>query len=161
MSGPGRGARGAEPGGGEYLRPMAQRNVEIVRGIYAEWGRGNFRAGTDLFDPDVVLVIRADFPDAGAYAGREQIGAYMRNFLATWTDAVIEAEEIRGAGDRVAVAVHQEATGSGSGLSIDMRYWQVWTFRDGAVIRIESIRRRSEVDEALGPTQASDAGPTP
>jgi ketosteroid isomerase-like protein len=135
---------------------VSRDNVEVVRGIYAEWGRGNFRAGTDLFDPHVVLVIRAHFPDPGVYVGRTEIRAYMRQFLANWTDPVIEAEDMLGAGDTVAVAVHQQATGSGSGLSIDMRYWQVWTFRGSAVIRIESIRRRSEALEAVGLRETPD-----
>jgi len=135
---------------------MSQDNVEIVRGIYAEWGKGNFRAGTDLFDPGVSLVLRADFPDAGTYAGRDAIRGYMRQFLADWTDAAIEAEDIVASGDRVAVAVHQHATGTGSGVSIDMRYWQVWTFRGSAVIRIESIKERSEALDAAGLTEAPD-----
>ena len=75
---------------------MSHDNVEVVRGIYAEWGQGNFRAGTDLFDSDVVLVIRAEFPDAGAYVGPDEIRGYMRHFLSSWTDAVIEAEALRG-----------------------------------------------------------------
>ena len=29
---------------------MSQRNVEIVRQIYERWGRGDFRAGTELYD---------------------------------------------------------------------------------------------------------------
>jgi ketosteroid isomerase-like protein len=135
---------------------MSRDNVEVVRGIYAEWGKGNFRAGTDLFDPDVVLVLRADFPDAATYVGRDEIGAYMRRFLSSWTDAVIEAEDIFGAGERVAVAVHQRATGSGSGLPIDMRYWQVWTFRGSTVTGIESIKTRSEVLDTVGLSEAPD-----
>src|SRR5215207_4129629 len=46
---------------------MSQENVEIVRGIFERWGEGDFRAGTDLFDPHVVLVLRPEFPDSGAY----------------------------------------------------------------------------------------------
>ena len=137
---------------------MSHDNVEVVRGIYAEWGKGNFRAGTDLFDSDVVLVIRAEFPDAGAYVGPDEIRGYMRQFLSSWTDAVIEAEDIFGADDRVAVAVHQQAIGSGSGLSVDMRYWQVWTFRGSAVTRIESIKTRSEVLDAVGLSEAPETG---
>jgi ketosteroid isomerase-like protein len=136
---------------------MSQGNVEVVRGIYAEWGKGNFRAGTDLFDRDVVLVLHADFPDAGTYVGLDEIRAYMRRFLASWTDAVIEAEDIFGTGERVAVAVHQQATGSGSGLPIDMRYWQIWTFRGSAVTQIESIKGRSEALDAVGLTDTPDA----
>lgn len=125
-------------------------NVEVVRRIYAEWAKGNFRAGTELFDAGVVLVIRDDFPDAGVYVGVDEIRAYMRQFLADWTDAAIEAEDIVGGGDAVAVSVRQHATGTGSGLPVDMRYWQVWTLREGAVTRIESVRSRSEALEVAG-----------
>jgi ketosteroid isomerase-like protein len=129
---------------------MSQEKAEAVRRIYDEWGTGNFHAGTDLYDRNVVLVIRDAFPDPGVYVGRDQIRAYMREFLADWTDAVIKAEDLLDAGDSVAVLVHQRATGSGSGAATEMRYWQVWTFRGKAVIRIESIRSRPEALEAVG-----------
>ena len=54
---------------------MSQENVEIVRGIFERWGEGDFRAGTDLFDPHVVLVLRPEFPDPGAYLGPEAVAA--------------------------------------------------------------------------------------
>ena|SRR5215211_3670956 len=129
---------------------MSQENVEVVRGIYAEWARGNFRAGTELFDEQVVLVLRDDFPDRDTCVDRDEIRTYMRDFLADWTKARIGAEDILGRGDRVVAAAHQEATGTASGVSVDMRYWQVWTFRDGAITRIESIKTRAEALEAVG-----------
>ena len=80
---------------------MAQENVEVVRRVYERWGRGDFRAGTELFDPWVVLVLRKELPDAGAYLGPEGINKYMRGFLEGWDDAVIEGEEfIGGRGQR-------------------------------------------------------------
>jgi ketosteroid isomerase-like protein len=124
--------------------------VEVVRGIYAEWARGNFRAGTDLYDPHVVLILGEEFPDAGVYVGRDELRAYMRRFLEDWAGAVIEAEDFVAAGDSVAVAVHQRATGTRSGAPVDLPYWQVWTFRGGTVVRIESIRERGEALEAIG-----------
>jgi ketosteroid isomerase-like protein len=129
---------------------MSQANVEIVRRIYGEWGRGRFRAGADFFDRWVVLVLRPEFPDAGAYLGPEEIRGYMRGFLEDWDHAVIEGEEFIGAGDSVVVGVHQQAAGKGSGIPVDMRYFQVWTFRGGAVIRIESVKERDEALEAAG-----------
>jgi ketosteroid isomerase-like protein len=129
---------------------MSLENVEALRRVYGEWGRGRFRAGSELYDPWVVLVLRPQFPDAGAYLGPEGIRGYMRRFLEDWEDAVIEAEEFIDAGDSVVVGVHQRAAGKGSGIPVDMRYFQVWTFRGGAVIRIESIREREEALEAAG-----------
>jgi ketosteroid isomerase-like protein len=122
--------------------------ARVVRGIYAEWGRGNFRAGTELYDPNVVLVLRPEFPDAGVYLGRDRIREYMQQWLVEWTDASISAEEFLEFGDTVAVAVHQQAIGRTSGAPVSMRYWQLWTFRGASVLRIESVQERSEVVEA-------------
>jgi ketosteroid isomerase-like protein len=130
---------------------MSQKYVEIVRQIYERWGRGDFRAGSELYDPYVLLVLRPEFPDAGAYRGPDEIRGYMReDFLADLEGAVIVGEEFLDAGDSVVVRVNQRATGAGSGAAVGMRYYQVWTFRGRSVIRIESIRGREEALEAAG-----------
>jgi ketosteroid isomerase-like protein len=130
---------------------MPEESVEtIVRRIYDEWGRGNFRAGPELFGPDTLLVLRPGFPESGAYRGPEEIRGYMQGFLAPWDDAVIAAESFIAEGDSVVVGVHQRATGKGSGAPVEFRYFQVWTFRGGTVHRIESIRERSDALEAAG-----------
>ena len=130
---------------------MSQRNVEIVRQIYERWGRGDFRAGTELYDPEVELVLRPEFPDARTYRGPDEIRRYMReDFLADLVDAVILGEEYLDAEDSVVVHVNQVATGPESGARVGMRYYQVWSFREGSVIRIESIREREDALEAAG-----------
>jgi ketosteroid isomerase-like protein len=124
---------------------MSQEKVEIVRQIYERWGRGDFRAGAELYDPYVLLVLRPEFPDAGAYCGLDEVRKYMReDFLADWEGAVIAGEEFLDAGDSVVVRVHQQATGAESRVPVAMRYYQVWTFRGRSVIRIESISERAE-----------------
>ena len=142
--------RSARRPGARYCRVVSEENLEIVRGIYDSWAGGDFRAGTELFDPWVVLVLRPEFPDAGAYLGPDGIRRYMRGFLEGWDQAMIEGEEFIAAGDSVVVRVHQQASGQKSGIPVDMRYFQVWTLRGGAVIRIESIKEREEALEAVG-----------
>jgi ketosteroid isomerase-like protein len=130
---------------------MSRRHVEIVRKIYDGWGRGEFQAGTELYDPYVLLVLRPEFPDAGAYCGPDEIGRYMReHFLADFDGVVIAGEEFVEAGDSVVVRVEQRATGAVSGTPVGLRYYQVWTFRGDSVIRMESMREREEALEAAG-----------
>ena len=130
---------------------MSQENVETVRGIYERWGQGDFRAGIELYDPNVLLVLRPEFPDAGVYRGPDEIRKYMReDFLADLEDAVIIGEEFLDAGDTVVVRVNQVATGPGSGVRVGIHYYQAWTFRGRSVVRIESIREREEALEAAG-----------
>jgi ketosteroid isomerase-like protein len=130
---------------------MSRNNVEIVRQIYERWGRGDFRAGVELYDPYVLFVLRPEFPDPGAYCGPDEIRKYMReDFLADLVGAAIVGEEFLDAGDSVVVRVNQQATGAGSGAPVAMRYYQVWTFRGRSVIRLESIREREEALDAAG-----------
>jgi ketosteroid isomerase-like protein len=106
--------------------------------------------GTGALRRDTALVLRPEFPEAGAHRGPEAIGAYMKRFLGAWERVVIEGESFLAAGDSVVVGVHQQATGKGSGAPVALRYFQVWTFRGSTVQRIESIQDRSDALEAVG-----------
>jgi ketosteroid isomerase-like protein len=130
---------------------MSKRNLERVRRIYGEWGRGNFREGAELYDPHVLLVVRSEFgPASGVYRGPVEVAGHMRDFLAEWDGLVIAGEEFIDAGDSVVVRVDQRAVGRDSGTPVHARYFQVWAFRGASVIRIESVSERSEALEAAG-----------
>jgi ketosteroid isomerase-like protein len=134
---------------------MSQENVETVRAIYARFGEGDFRASADLLDPHVVMVLSPEFgpeiPGAGTYIGTEAVAGYTREYLlGAWADFTMEAEEILGAGDSVLVGVRQHGVGRTSGAPTKLRYFTVWSFRGGKVIRIESFRERTEALETLG-----------
>ena len=128
---------------------MPPRNVEIVRGVYERWSEGDFRT-TEVFDPNVVFVLGPEFPDTGAYLGLEAVARYMRGFLEPWTHITMEAEEIFDAGDTVLVGLLQRAVGDASGAETELRYFQLWSFRGGRVIRLENFRERAEALEAAG-----------
>jgi ketosteroid isomerase-like protein len=130
---------------------VSRENVEVVRQIYERWGRGDFRAAVEHYDPHVVFVLRPEFPDAGRYCGPEEIRKYMlEEFLADLRDAAISGEEFLEAGDSVVVRVRQSAIGPESGAPVAMRYFHVWTFRGRSIIRLESIWDRAEALEAVG-----------
>src|SRR5215204_490673 len=90
---------------------MSRENVETVRRIYGEWGRGNFREGAELYDPHVLLVVRPEFGLAsgeGVYCGPDEVARYMREvYLPEWEDLAIAGDEFLDAGDSVVVHVDQ------------------------------------------------------
>jgi ketosteroid isomerase-like protein len=130
---------------------VSSENVETLRRVYDRWGHGDFTAGIDLYDPHVVLVLRPEFPEFGAKYGLEALGRYMReDFLRDFAGATIAGTEFLEAGDSVVVRVDQQATGPRSGAPVRMGYFQVWTFRGGSVIRIESIMERADALRAAG-----------
>ena len=130
---------------------MSQENMEIVRGVYARWGEGDFRASMEVLDPLVLFVHPPPLPEPGTYLGVDQVREFMRGFLESWSPLTIEAEDITQADSgTVVVAVLQSGIGSGSGAKTDLRYSQVWSFRGGKVIRLENFREHAEALEAAG-----------
>jgi ketosteroid isomerase-like protein len=132
---------------------VSARNVEIVREVYAGWGRGDLAAEVECFDRYVLLVQRREFPDSGPYLGPQAIRGYMRNQFADFDDARIAGEEYMDAGDTVVVRVRQTAAGAGTDLPAELSYYQVWTLRAGSVLRIESIMEREDALAAAGVTE--------
>jgi ketosteroid isomerase-like protein len=130
---------------------MSEENVETVRAIYDEWGRGNLRAGLARYDPQVLFIPYEGRPDGkDHYLGVKGVGEFMRSWLSEWTDFSITAEELTEAGDSVVVAQCQRAVGRMSGAPTELRFFAVWTFRGRTVIRIEHFREQAEALEAAG-----------
>jgi hypothetical protein len=61
-----------------------------------------------------------------------------------------EIEEARELGELVVTRTWVTGRGRGSGLVLDMRIGQIWTFRGGKVIRYESRPSWEEALEAVG-----------
>src|SRR4051812_17795525 len=129
---------------------MSQQNVEIVRQIYKAWATGDFRARVGDLDQHVVLVIRPELPEFGVFVGPEGVRGYMRRFLEQWERLAIEAKHIRTVGDTVLAEVVQHGRGRTSGIEGDNRYFQLFTFRGGKIVRMESIMGEAEALEAVG-----------
>jgi ketosteroid isomerase-like protein len=129
---------------------MSQENVETLRAVYARWAQGEFSAGLPLYGPDVVLVVDSDIPDGDTYLGHDGIRRYMLRFLDPWESLTIAAEWFRDAGDTVLVRVRQDGIGRSSGAPAVQRYFQIWTFRGGRVIRLEVILDEGRALKAVG-----------
>ena len=129
---------------------MPPEKVEIVRGIYAEWSRGNLAAGAELYDPDLVFLAPRDNLEETRYVGLEEVRGWMRRWLDAWSDFTMTADELIEAGDSVVVAVRQRGVGKESGLASERSFFQIWTFRGARVIRLEQIDDRREAMAAVG-----------
>jgi ketosteroid isomerase-like protein len=112
---------------------VPESNRERIGAVYREWAKGNFRAGGELFSPDVSFEAMSDGRSA---IGREAIADYMREFLRQWSEFRIDAEAIEERGDQVVVTERQRGTGRASGIELDMTSYAIWTFRDGEVARV-------------------------
>ncbi|MEA2332523.1 MAG: uncharacterized protein QOH58_2661 [Thermoleophilaceae bacterium] len=125
---------------------MSKENVEVIRRGWEHWAAtGEIRAHADF----VWDVSRLGWPDRQIYPGAE--GAMQ--FLAEWADAwdgwEIEVEDYNDAGERVVAIVNQRGRSKATGIPVEMRFAQVWTFRDGRAIRMQMYASPEEAMEAV------------
>ena len=130
-------------------RAMSQENVELVRTALAGWARGDFRAGSDLFDADFEWKQRSDAVEPGSRRGAS-IATGLSQLFEVWEDYRIEAEEYVDAGDRIVVVGRARGTARASGMELDHNLFFVWTALDGKIVRLELFRDRAEALEAVG-----------
>ena len=115
--------------------------------IHARWALGEMEAGIDLFDPEIVF--EAFMPDASGRIvsrGVSQIEAFMREFLAQWSEYRMVGDQFQEvSGDKVLVEARQAGTGRQSGVEVEGPTFSVWTFQDGKVVHLvfETDRRRA------------------
>jgi len=129
---------------------MSPDHIQIVRGIFDAWGRGDFRYGVEHFDAEVAYIVRPDFPEFGSFLGLEEVAGFMRRFLEQWERTAVEAEELRAVGDTVLARVLQHSKGSFSGVEGDNRFFMLFTFRGPRIVRVESILREDQALQAVG-----------
>jgi ketosteroid isomerase-like protein len=126
---------------------MSQENVEIVRAAQQQFARGDF-SWIGVAD-DFEFVTFREHPEAGTYRGEAA-----RRWLMAWRDSfeevTIESTETIGAGDVVFAGILQRGRPHGGRGVVEERSWQVVTFRDGVVIRVEVFLDRTPALEAAG-----------
>jgi ketosteroid isomerase-like protein len=131
---------------------MSEENLEIVRRLYASWERGDLNT-PEFFDAEVEHArIGSELPGIdGSWQGLEEFGTAIAGYVDALADLHIEAERIVDlGGDRVLVLSRQTARGKTSGLHFEHELGDLFTFRDGKVLRYHSYWDRGEALEAAG-----------
>jgi ketosteroid isomerase-like protein len=129
---------------------MSEENVEVVRRVFDLWDRGDRWAGLDSIDTDVEVVVDAQVDLDGTYRGHAGLGELMRAFWGAFENIRTRIEEAIPAGSHVVVAVRFSGRGKRSGVEIDMPQWQVWTVRNGKVVRWRIVRTKRDALKAAG-----------
>jgi ketosteroid isomerase-like protein len=132
---------------------MSQANVELVRGSWEAWERGDMEAIFAFYDPAIVWdqthAGTADMPSF--YHGHDGIRRFFRELFASFDSYYAHAEDFIDAGKAVVVRFRQGGRGKQSGAQVDMPpYWQVYRLRDGRAVRIEVYNDQREALKAAG-----------
>jgi ketosteroid isomerase-like protein len=120
---------------------MSQENVEIVRMFLTV----DVDEALTYADPGIVWNPVEELPTQGHDAVRTSLA----HWKAEWDDYRLTPEEFVDLGDRVVVTVRLGGRGRGSGVEIDARFYDVYTLRDGKIVRMDQFTERSEALEAV------------
>ena len=127
-------------------------NLELVRSIFAAWGRGDF-GSVEWADPEIEFVI-ADGPAPGSWKGLSGMMEGWRDFLSAWEGWRGEAEEYRDVdGERVLVLIVGSGRGKTSGLAAEQiraRGVNLFYLRNGKVAKLVVYFNRDRALADLG-----------
>jgi ketosteroid isomerase-like protein len=135
---------------------MSAENVELIRTWTDAFNRRDFDAMVDWLDSDVELHEWPTAPGAEVYRGPDGALRAIDNWFEVWEWMHIDVEDIVDAGDRVLVTLHQRAKGKGSAIEVEIRSFNVYTFRGGRITRIELFTEEQPALEAAGLTEEVD-----
>ena len=130
---------------------MSEENVEIVREIYRAWSRGDF-SSAEWADPDIVFVFhsRRGAPEQ-IFRGPEAMREAWSEWLGAWDEFTVEAREVIDRGDDVVGLVEFGGRGKASGAPVEaMSGGNLFSFRNGRVVRMTTFNDRAEAVEAAG-----------
>src|SRR5512134_3089972 len=135
---------------------MSQENVEVVRALYEAFARRDGESPFSVYDPDIEWdMSRSAIPLPGeepVYHGHEGVRPYARSWMEAWGFIYAPLERLVDAGDQVVALLGRIiARGKLSGVEVDMPPWaQVWTLRDGKVVRMRIYPEHADALEAAG-----------
>lgn len=131
---------------------MAERDVERIRQVYADFARGDIDAVLAAFHDDIEW-IEPDgyFPGArGTHRGVEAVREIFAVYPRHWDEFSVEMEEYVDAGDQVVVLGRSHFKPRGGGERRSSRLCNVWTMRDGKASRLVVFNDTALIWRALG-----------
>jgi ketosteroid isomerase-like protein len=127
-------------------------NLDLVRSIYAEWERGDFRSAR-WAHPKIQLVMIGG-PDPGVWTGIAGMAEGWHEFLDAWGEFRVVADEYCELDHgRVLVLIHRSGHGRTSGLDVEemgSRAADVFHIDGGKVTRLVNYWDRDRALADLG-----------
>jgi ketosteroid isomerase-like protein len=130
---------------------MSQENVELVRAGLAAMAAGDREGALARIDPDCVVDATRNVFNPGTYVGHDGMRKLWAGMDETWAEMRVEPLEFIDAGDQVVVIGRLVGRGKGSGVEVERFNRQVFTLREGRVVRFEiGFTDRDAVLKAAG-----------
>jgi len=119
---------------------MSEQNVELVKGIYGAFARGDVPAVLGAFAEDIEWFEAEGMPYGGLHRGGEAVAQNVFGPIAEDVEGfAVTPEEVIGSGATVAAVVRYTGTGKATGKALDVPAVHVWDIRDGKLARFRQF----------------------
>lgn len=128
-------------------------NGDIIKALYAAFGRGDVPAVLGTFDPQIRwseaegFLYEAGSPYIGPQAVAE--GVFMR-ITSDVQDFTVHPGRYHDAGDTVVVEGRYKGTWKSTGTPVDAQFAHVWHLRDGKIVRFDQYTDTKQWAAAAG-----------
>ena len=129
---------------------MSEENVESSRRMWDRFLAGDIPGTLAFFDEDIEVHDIPGLPDASVYHGHQGYLDQIEKFREAFSDIVWEPLEFIERGDKVVSVVHATGLAKTGGLEAETTYAELYTWRQGKVVKIQYFTRKVEALEAAG-----------
>jgi ketosteroid isomerase-like protein len=131
---------------------MSQQNVEKLRAAYEAFNRGDFDGFVRYMDPEIEVHPGVMAPDAARqYLGRQAVRNFLVNIVGgPWEAVTAEPQEIIETEDGRVLSVDRWRFRGRDGIEVERELPNLYTFREGLILRIDGFTDRAEALDAAG-----------
>ena len=128
--------------------------VELVRRAYVALAERDFDTLGELAVPDFELDVTDRVLNPASYRGEKGLRQFLAEVDELWESMDMHVERLVERDDEVLALLLVDIKGRGSGLTLQDRIAQIWTARDGKLVR---MRVRADQEAALAEFEAGAA----
>ncbi len=119
---------------------MGEQSVDVVRGVYEAFGRGDVPAVLGAMADDIEWHEAEGMPYGGVYHGGEAVAKNVFGpITADISDFAVTPEEFIASGNAVAAVVRYTGTGQATGKQLDLPAVHVFNVRDGKIAQFRQF----------------------
>jgi ketosteroid isomerase-like protein len=131
---------------------MSAENVQIVRGVYEAFGKGDVPGVLGRLDGNIEWLEAENFiyADRNPYTGPQAVldGVLLR-FVSDWNGFTVTPESILDAGDQVITLGRYSGTCKATAKGVNAQMVHVWTFSDGKATKFQQYTDTKQFADAV------------
>jgi ketosteroid isomerase-like protein len=116
----------------------------LDRGYRMIWREGRMEDALRGLNDDFEWVV-PNHPGGAVRHGADSVIEFFREWTEPWENFELDWEIEEAGPDKALAIIEMRGRGRVSGVPAEMRFFQLWTFRDGRAVRMEMF---TDIDEA-------------